>query len=515
MIHGTGAALARAPARRFAVRLFFDLFKLRIGLVIGFTAVAGPRGHAGPGAARLAGPGARARGDAGLRGGRRVQPVRRARSRCAHGPHAPPRVRHRPPRSRARRGWPRSSPSAPPASRSPPSRSTFRRRVYTFLGAFTYGVVYTVWLKRRTWWNIVIGGLAGSFAVLAGAAAVAPGHARAVAARLRRRAVPVDATAFLEPRDRLPRGLRGGAGADAAGRRRRRARRARRVRAAPSLLVAASLVPSLFGMGWLYLAAALGGGGVLPRDQRAARARAEPAHGDGQFPRVADPADAAARRGDRRRRDPCVIRATGIDPNTLLLAAAIGLVSGLVAGAAVRAGAARGHARSMRAAALELSQRAVGKPARRLHAERDGDGTPVRLADYRGKPLLVSFVYTGCLQVCPATTQFLGRAVEEAQRALGRDAFNVVTVGFNLPFDTPVAMREFQKRQGIDLPNWDISRRRCADDRRTRARRRLRLGADRRGLRPPHAGDDRRWPAAACSGRCTANRSSCRCSSRR
>jgi protoheme IX farnesyltransferase len=44
-----------------------------------------------------------------------------------------------------------------------------------FLGALTYGVVYTIWLKRRTAWNIVIGGAAGSFAVLAGAAAVAPG----------------------------------------------------------------------------------------------------------------------------------------------------------------------------------------------------------------------------------------------------------------------------------------------------------------------------------------------------
>lgn len=45
---------------------------------------------------------------------------------------------------------------------------------FVFLGAFTYGVVYTLWLKRRTWLNIVIGGLAGSFAVLAGAAAVDP-----------------------------------------------------------------------------------------------------------------------------------------------------------------------------------------------------------------------------------------------------------------------------------------------------------------------------------------------------
>ncbi|HER19944.1 MAG TPA: protoheme IX farnesyltransferase, partial [Chromatiales bacterium] len=46
--------------------------------------------------------------------------------------------------------------------------------VHTFLGAFVYGVVYTVWLKRRSCLNIVLGGLAGSFAVLAGASAVDP-----------------------------------------------------------------------------------------------------------------------------------------------------------------------------------------------------------------------------------------------------------------------------------------------------------------------------------------------------
>ncbi len=51
--------------------------------------------------------------------------------------------------------------------------------LHTFLGAFVYGVVYTVWLKRRTAWNIVLGGLAGSFAVLAGASAVDPALAPA------------------------------------------------------------------------------------------------------------------------------------------------------------------------------------------------------------------------------------------------------------------------------------------------------------------------------------------------
>jgi len=46
--------------------------------------------------------------------------------------------------------------------------------LYIFLGAFFYAIIYTVLLKRRTWMNIVIGGASGSFAVLAGAAAVDP-----------------------------------------------------------------------------------------------------------------------------------------------------------------------------------------------------------------------------------------------------------------------------------------------------------------------------------------------------
>jgi protoheme IX farnesyltransferase len=40
------------------------------------------------------------------------------------------------------------------------------------LGVFWYVFVYTLWLKPRTKWNIVIGGAAGSFSALAGWTAV-------------------------------------------------------------------------------------------------------------------------------------------------------------------------------------------------------------------------------------------------------------------------------------------------------------------------------------------------------
>lgn len=47
-------------------------------------------------------------------------------------------------------------------------------------GAATYAIVYTVWLKKYTSWNVVIGGAAGSFAILAGAAAAAPAGGPAI-----------------------------------------------------------------------------------------------------------------------------------------------------------------------------------------------------------------------------------------------------------------------------------------------------------------------------------------------
>lgn len=46
--------------------------------------------------------------------------------------------------------------------------------LHLFLGAFVYVVVYTVWLKRRSWLNVIIGGFSGSFAVLAGGASATP-----------------------------------------------------------------------------------------------------------------------------------------------------------------------------------------------------------------------------------------------------------------------------------------------------------------------------------------------------
>jgi protoheme IX farnesyltransferase len=133
--------------------------------------------------------------------------------------------------------------------------------LFVFLGAFFYAVVYTVWLKRRSWLNIVVGGLAGSFAVLAGAAAVDPSvgtlplllalvlflwtpphfwslaianHADYAAA-----GVPMLPVVVGVPRA------------------------ARIVCWSTVALVAASLLPAFFGAGWAYVLGAAAGGGYF------------------------------------------------------------------------------------------------------------------------------------------------------------------------------------------------------------------------------------------------------------
>jgi protoheme IX farnesyltransferase len=130
--------------------------------------------------------------------------------------------------------------------------------MYVFLGAFFYGVVYTIILKRRSWTNIVVGGLSGSFAVLAGAAAVDPGLAPEpllLAIVLFLWTPPhFWSLAFVHQDDYRAVGvpmLPVVVGP----------RQAARIIFLHTLaLVLISLVPFGYGLGWIYLLGALGGG---------------------------------------------------------------------------------------------------------------------------------------------------------------------------------------------------------------------------------------------------------------
>ena len=133
--------------------------------------------------------------------------------------------------------------------------------LYIFLGAFFYAIIYTVWLKRRTWLNIVIGGASGSFAVLGGAAAVdpslgpipllfalvlflwTPSHfwSLAIAKHDDYKAVGVPMLPVVTGNQQA----------------------AKAVLANTLALVIVSILPFFYGMGWIYLIGALAGGGYF------------------------------------------------------------------------------------------------------------------------------------------------------------------------------------------------------------------------------------------------------------
>lgn len=105
--------------------------------------------------------------------------------------------------------------------------------------------------------------------------------------------------------------------------------------------------------------------------------------------------------------------------------------------------------------ALQVSQAVIGQTIGD-HTLLDREGKPVRLSSYRGKPLLVSFIYTGCFQVCPTTTRSLQETVQGLQKTFGVNKFNVVSIGFNQPDDSPLALKTFAAQYQINQPNWEF-----------------------------------------------------------
>jgi protein SCO1/2 len=106
--------------------------------------------------------------------------------------------------------------------------------------------------------------------------------------------------------------------------------------------------------------------------------------------------------------------------------------------------------------ALARSEAALGR-ALGAYTLTDSSGAPLALRIFRGKPLVISLVYTACSSVCPTATQHLINAVSDARRVIGADRFNVLTVGFDARNDTPARLAQFASTQGITGPEWRLA----------------------------------------------------------
>jgi protein SCO1/2 len=105
--------------------------------------------------------------------------------------------------------------------------------------------------------------------------------------------------------------------------------------------------------------------------------------------------------------------------------------------------------------ALAYSQQAIGTLVEDVVLTR-GDGSQVSLQDYRGKPLVISLIFTSCHHICPATTQHLREVADKARAVLGEDSFELVTVGFDVANDNPERMAQFRRSADVDDEHWSF-----------------------------------------------------------
>jgi protein SCO1 len=102
---------------------------------------------------------------------------------------------------------------------------------------------------------------------------------------------------------------------------------------------------------------------------------------------------------------------------------------------------------------IEISQGALGNLLGPLEFI-DQHGQARNLAEFQGQPVLLSIIYTACVHSCQVATRYLDRLVRIARGALGPDSFTVLTVGFDLPVDSPAQMAAYARRYGIHDSNW-------------------------------------------------------------
>lgn len=96
----------------------------------------------------------------------------------------------------------------------------------------------------------------------------------------------------------------------------------------------------------------------------------------------------------------------------------------------------------------------------------DQDGRRFTLEGYRGRPVVVDFVYTGCTSVCPLLSEGF-RRLDRAQQSIARGdnapPLQLVTITFD-SLDTPARLRAYASHYQADGRSWRFARVRNSSD---------------------------------------------------
>lgn len=79
----------------------------------------------------------------------------------------------------------------------------------------------------------------------------------------------------------------------------------------------------------------------------------------------------------------------------------------------------------------------------------------VRADDLRGQALIVSFIFTTCVEACPLITAQLVR-VQAAVRQAGLTRIRLVSISIDPLTDTPERLHAYAATYGADLDSWSF-----------------------------------------------------------
>lgn len=85
----------------------------------------------------------------------------------------------------------------------------------------------------------------------------------------------------------------------------------------------------------------------------------------------------------------------------------------------------------------------------------DHDGNAMTLADLKGKPTAVSFIFTRCPnpQMCPLIVAMMSALQQKADDAGLADKIRLVLISYDPDYDTPARLKTFATERGLKLTN--------------------------------------------------------------
>ncbi len=88
----------------------------------------------------------------------------------------------------------------------------------------------------------------------------------------------------------------------------------------------------------------------------------------------------------------------------------------------------------------------------------DQTGQVVNISRFRGKHVLINFIYTRCpiATMCPAAVMLMETVQQRVAEADASDRLELISITFDPEYDTPGVLRAFAEARGIDTSNYSF-----------------------------------------------------------